>query len=1297
MTKRNPFTQRWRALGITHKFTLAFGALLALIILVALTGYAALTVVQSQTEAAILTAMEVQRLVLKMDSGLQSARRFERDFFLRWPAVGFAEAEETYAQGNSNQIAEVVSLSAELQQLISQPDVSQALQEANVNLNFYLSAANRYAATFDEAVALVADLAVDETGAQARLAQNSALLLERLQQANDPQLVVLYREMQAHEKDYLVTRQRPNMQLAFNAIRPLREAIDNTSGFDAGQRTEALAQLDAYQAVAEEVLKLDVDIRSKFNEFDLQAEAVDPISAELIELAGDEVQQAREQIARTSQLAKIVLAVAVVAAVALAGVIAWVLGNSITRNIVKLTEAAIELQGDNLDARAEVDSADELGQLADSFNAMAARIKTLVGDLEGQVAMAQARLGQAIESISEGFALYDETDHLVLANQKYHQMLSEITHLIVPGVHFKQLLRVGAERGLYPDAEGGAESWIEERLAQHHQPEAPFEQPLKDGRWLRISESKTPAGESVGIYTDITQRRQAEEELRKFSRAVEQSASSVMITDTSGAIEYVNPRFSHLTGYTLDEVVGQNPRILKSGKTASGEYQQLWQVITAGGEWQGEFLNQKKNGELFWVSTSISPIRDTGSDITHFLAIQEDITERKRTEEALRQQNEYLAALHETALGLISRLDLNELLHTLVTRAGHLLGAPYGFVYLVEPGSTVMELKVVVGLTDQQVGQQHRLGEGLVGRVWQASQPLLIDDYDAWPGRSEDVGAGVIRAIVGVPLTHQAGEGQYNPEVVGVIGLAFGRESERRFGEHEVEVLTRFAQLASIALDNARLYSEAQQARQAAEAANQAKSDFLASVSHELRTPLTSVLGFAKLSKQSLERKLLPKIQADDRRTKRDIRFVSENMEIIVAEGERLTTLINNVLDLAKIEAGKVDWDMQPLAIAEVIERATAATAALFEQKGLQLIKNLPSDLPEVVGDQDKLIQVVINLIANAIKFTTEGSVTCRAEAANNQVVVSVIDTGTGIAPEDQAQVFEKFKQVGDTLTDKPQGTGLGLPICKEIVEHHGGRIWVESALGRGSTFSFALPVQWADFETESTPEPVELTTLVKQFKQHIATTTPNGDDRPKTVLVVDDEEPIRKLLKQALTEAGYRVNEAISGQEALLQIRREKPDLVILDVLMPNMNGFSVAAILKNDPQTMDLPIIMLTIVEDAERGYRLGVDRYLNKPINSEALFADIEGLLTRKSGPRNVLIVDEDAATIKTLAEIFQEKGYQVSEARTAAEFVEKAVSATPDIILVNAKFSEQGNAARTTRFDQGLDNVVMLFYQ
>lgn len=1174
MAKQNRLTQHWRALGITSKFTAAFGALLVLIVLVALTGYAALTVVQRQTEAAILTSMEVQRLVLKMDAGLQSARRFERDFFLRWPTVGFDTARQTYAQGNSEQIAEVVRLSAELQQIISQPNVSEALQKANVNLNFYLSAANRYAATFDEAVELVAQLAADETGAQARLAQNSTRLLELLQQAGDPQLLVLYRQMQAHEKDYLVTRQRPNMQLAFNVIRPLKEAIANTADLAADQRSAALAQLDTYQAVAEEVLKLDVDIRSKFNEFDLQAEAVDPISADLTQLAGDEVQRARTQITQTSQFATVILAVAVLAAVALAGVIAWVLGKSITQNVIRLTETAIELQADNLDARAEVDSADELGQLADSFNAMAVRIKTLVGNLEGQVAMAQTRLFQAVESISEGFALYDASGHFVLANQKYHQMQAEIAHLIVPGVHFKQLLRIGAERGLYPDAEGQIEAWLEARLARHRQPQCLYEQPLRDGRWLQISESQTPDGESVGIYADITARKQAEE--------------------------------------------------------------------------------------------------------------------------ALRQQNEYLAALHETALGLISRLDLNELLEALVTRAGQLLGAPYGFVYLVEPGSNRMELQVVIGLSERQVGQRHRWGEGLVGRVWQAGQPLRVDDYDSWTGRAENVAAGAVRAIAGVPLTHQSG-GQSNPEVVGVIGLALGHESARTFGEREIEVLMRFAQLGSIALDNARLYTEAQQARQAAEAANQAKSDFLAGVSHELRTPLTSVLGFAKISKQSLENKLFPKIQADDRRTQRDIRFVSENMEIIVSEGERLTTLINNVLDLAKIEAGKVEWHMQRLSMTEVIERATTATAALFEQKGLLLVKELAADLPEIVGDRDKLIQVVINLISNAVKFTPTGSVTCRTASGGNEIIVSIIDTGAGIALEDQPKVFEKFKQVGNTLTDKPQGTGLGLPICKEIVEHHGGRIWVESEVGQGSAFSFALPVQWAETGPAATAQPVELTALVKQLKEHVVTTAPNGANRAKTILVVDDEAPIRKLLKQELGEAGYQVQEAGDGQDALRLIRRNKPDLVILDVLMPAMNGFNVAALLKNDPQTMDLPIIMLTIVEDAQQGYRLGVDRYLSKPINSAALLADIEGLLTRRADARQVLIVDDDAAVGQTLAQICQEKGYGVTHAQTAAEFVEKGVVANLDIILLNAKFSEQSPTVRAARFDRGLDNVVMLFYQ
>jgi signal transduction histidine kinase/DNA-binding response OmpR family regulator len=545
------------------------------------------------------------------------------------------------------------------------------------------------------------------------------------------------------------------------------------------------------------------------------------------------------------------------------------------------------------------------------------------------------------------------------------------------------------------------------------------------------------------------------------------------------------------------------------------------------------------------------------------------------------------------------------------------------------------------------------------------------------------------QALLLVPLLSRG-------EVIGTIGLTTD-QAERTFSPAEVSLAETVAGQIAGAVENAQLFKEAQQAKEAAEQANQTKSDFLASVSHELRTPLTSVLGFAKISQQSLENRLFPQIQTDDRKVQREIRHVRENLEIIVAEGERLTTLINNVLDLAKIEAGKVEWIMQPLTISIVIERATAATATLFEKKELALIKEMADGLPQVTGDQDKLIQVVINLISNAVKFTEQGSVTCRAHYYNGAIVVSVMDTGLGIAPEDQPKVFEKFKQVGNTLTDKPQGTGLGLSICKEIVEYHGGRIWVESGLGQGSTFSFTLPVAQAEIEAKGITQPFDLATLLQQLKALVVATAPPSSLTQKTILVVDDEAPIRKLLNQALSEASYQVSEAADGQEALRQIRQQKPDLVILDVIMPRLDGFSVAAVLKNDPQTMDIPIIILTIIEDKEKGYRLGVDRYLTKPINTKALFDEIEELLAHSHTQKNVLIVDKNVATVQTLTEVLQEKGYYISEAYDGTAFVEQAISTKPNVILAHAGFLEQGNLVRTLRFEQGLENVVMLFYQ
>jgi signal transduction histidine kinase len=253
---------------------------------------------------------------------------------------------------------------------------------------------------------------------------------------------------------------------------------------------------------------------------------------------------------------------------------------------------------------------------------------------------------------------------------------------------------------------------------------------------------------------------------------------------------------------------------------------------------------------------------------------------------------------------------------------------------------------------------------------------------------------------------------------------------------------------------------EAKLRAEVAQQANEAKSTFLSLVSHELRTPLTSVIGFAKIIQKRLAERVFPSTQTDDPKTQKAIQQVTENLTVVISEGERLTKLINDVLDLAKIEAGKYEWQQEPVIVPELVERAAAAPSALFENKGLTFIKEINGDPPELVGDHDKLLQVVINLLSNAVKFTEAGSITCRAQQLNGEIVVSVIDTGDGISPENQPKVFEKFKQVGDTLTNRPKGTGLGLPICKEIVEHHGGRIWVESEIGKGSTFSFALPLK---------------------------------------------------------------------------------------------------------------------------------------------------------------------------------------------------------------------------------------------
>jgi signal transduction histidine kinase/CheY-like chemotaxis protein len=652
-------------------------------------------------------------------------------------------------------------------------------------------------------------------------------------------------------------------------------------------------------------------------------------------------------------------------------------------------------------------------------------------------------------------------------------------------------------------------------------------------------------------------------------------------------------------------------------------------------------------------------------------------------EKEVRERAAELVTINRITQALATQLEKDRLIQLVGEQVRELFHAPIVYVSLLDRGTMMLEFPYSYG----EETPARPFGGGLTSQIIRTGQPLLINE-DMERNRArlgvEQVGRRTA-SYLGVPIPSGG-------QTIGVISVQ-SLDQEGRFTDADQRLLSTVASAVGVAIHNAKLFEDARLARAAAEEADATKSSFLSTVSHELRTPLTSVLGFAKIIRRRLEERLFPLIPEVDRKVQMAKRQVIDNLDVVVSEGERLTKLIDDVLDLAKIEAGKFTWNMGKTSISDVIERAIAATASLFEPKKLRLIRDVAPDLPDVNGDQHRLIQVVINLISNAVKFTDSGCVALSAHLRGEDIEVGVADSGIGIAPGDQQKVFEKFKQVGDTLTDKPKGTGLGLPICKEIVEYHGGRIWVESEPGEGSKFSFTIPVIGLPAQLELLParRSVDIEKLVRQLRE----TVPTHQQRDKFVLVVDDDPNIRSLLQQELTEAGYVVRLAEDGRKALALIREETPGLIILDVMMPEMNGFDVAAVLKNDPATMDIPIIILSVVEDKERGYRLGVDRYLTKPIDTASLFREVDALLDQGKSKKKVMVVDEDASTIRTLTDVLQTRGYEVVESN-GKELVSRAVVSKPDIIILSSILSSN-EAVRSLRFEKGMENVLFLIYQ
>jgi signal transduction histidine kinase len=423
--------QRWKKLSINAKVSLGFALLLALIVVLAVASYVSLAAVYHATENIIRPRTEIRRLVLEMNFGLEKARRLHRDFFLQYPKIGFKEAYRLYTETSVGYLSEVAKSSTELKRLIATSDVSDALRKKNVDLNLFLSSTKRFVDTSLESVELVDKLAAPGSGLEAKLGQHLEQLEEFIQQADPPSPVLmdLYRDMQSHEQEYRISRRRPFMQSAFNVAARLREAIADTPALTEEQQDGADSCIFRYIRTAEEMLQTDVDIRSKLNDFDLQAKSVDPISAGLLALAQSEEELARDRIFRIRLSAIIFLVVVSLAGVGLAISIAIVLNHSITRNVLRLTQSANELRAGNLETRSRVDSMDELGLLSDTFNGMAGRIGELVGQLEERVAVRTEQLAKANQDLEEVVVeLQRAKESAEAATRSKSELLANMSH-----------------------------------------------------------------------------------------------------------------------------------------------------------------------------------------------------------------------------------------------------------------------------------------------------------------------------------------------------------------------------------------------------------------------------------------------------------------------------------------------------------------------------------------------------------------------------------------------------------------------------------------------------------------------------------------------------------------------------------------------------------------------------------------------------------------------------------------------------------------------------------------------------
>ena len=584
-------------------------------------------------------------------------------------------------------------------------------------------------------------------------------------------------------------------------------------------------------------------------------------------------------------------------------------------------------------------------------------------------------------------------------------------------------------------------------------------------------------------------------------------------------------------------------------------------------------LQDELVGVLSMWRTDVKPFDARERKLLEEFAIQGAIALRQRDlmlaldsrGKELEGKVKQLVALREVGEAVGSSLDLDEVLDRIVSNAVRLTKTDGGSIMEYDESSDSFHVRAAYGSSSDLLEQLRVITidreSTLVGRTALERKPLEVADLaqaeldphldilfrDGW------------RSVLAVPLLR-------GDKMVGV--LVIRRRSTGSFPSEMAELLETFATQSALAIVNARLFRELETKTGELEIASRHKSEFLASMSHELRTPLNAVIGFSEV--------LLDRMFGDINERQ------EEYLRDILSSGRHLLELINDILDLSKVEAGQMVLEPSTFEVGSALEWASALHRERAAAHAITVTSEVAEDVGTIEADERQFRQVVLNLVANAVKFTPDGgSVSINAWREGTELNVTVTDTGIGVAPEDQERIFETFQQ-GRRGAPKEEGTGLGLTLCRRIVELFGGRMWLESTPGVGSTFGFSVP---------GLPE------------QEDDDASPDRDKLP-VVVVVDDDRASLDLLSAYLNGSGTRVLRARDGVEALEQIRKVPPVAVVLDIKLPRLDGWQVLAELKADPATAAIPVVIASVVDDRPRGLAEGADEYLLKPIRRDEL---------------------------------------------------------------------------------------------